>query len=130
MSEPTTAQRLEFFGMTDESHLPPHISEPPPGPRDVGPSAIHKLHGAICAAVNELRITTQPARQNARGHVEPARVCIRFWHKDSNGRWWTDKRNPGITIEAKHAAEFGRAVAAAVAALAEEAHREAPTGGK
>jgi hypothetical protein len=121
MSDPTTAQRLEFFGMRDESHLPPHISDPPPGPRDFGPAGNHRLHGTISAAVNELRITTQPARRNPRGHVDDARICIRFWHKDGNGAWWPNKQNPGLTIEAAHAAEFGRAVAAAVAALTCEA---------
>jgi hypothetical protein len=117
MSDPTTAQRLEFFGMRDDSHLAPLVPTPPPGPRDEGPAGNHRLHGAIVRNWRELRVTSQPLRLTPRGHVDAARICIRWWHRGGGGQWWPDKRNTGITIEAANAVKFGAAVAAAVAAL-------------
>ncbi len=114
MSDPSsTAARLAFHGMTETEA--PRLE---PGPRDEGPAGNHRLHGAICRNWRELRITSQPSRLSPRGHVDAARICIRWWHRGRDGQWWTDPRNPGISIAAANAAEFGRAVAAAVAALA------------
>ena len=112
--ESSTAARLAFHGMRDESHLPPHISVPPPGPRDSGPSIHHRLHGCIPVDRGELRVTSQPAR----GTEQPARLVVRVWHqRKSDGTWWTDPDQPGVFITAKDVRAFGEAVAAACAAL-------------
>ena len=121
MSDPSsTAARLAFHGMT-ETAAAPLVSTPP---RDEGPASLHRLHGVIPRERDEWRVTSQPAHKNRSGFVSPARICIRRWHRGRDGQWWTDPRNPGISIAAANAAEFGRAVAEAVAALlAGEAHR-------
>jgi hypothetical protein len=120
MSDQHTAARLAFHGF-GETEAAPLVSTPPPGPREEGPACLHRLHGVIPRERDEWRITTQPAHKNRSGFVSPARICIRRWHRGRDGQWWTDPRNPGISIAAAHAAEFGRAVAAAVAALTCEA---------
>jgi hypothetical protein len=115
MSDPSsTATRLAFHGFIEPE------ATAPPGPDD-GPAHLHRLHGRIpIAPGREWRITSQPARQNPSGFVSPARICIRHWHRGRDGNWWTERRNPGISIGSMHAEDFCRAVAAAVAALTGE----------
>ena len=100
--------------------FPESDATPAPAPRpasDPGPSARHRLHGAIPVDRGQLRVTSQPAR----GPEQPARLVIRVWHaRPADSSWWTDPDRPGISVAAKDARAFGEAVAAAVAALEHE----------
>jgi len=106
---PSTAERLAFFGMTDESKDIRHA---------YGPSQFHCVHGVFPKGQGqETRVTT-----TVRGPYEKsARLHIRTWRADANGVWWPLKNDHGCSIQAEHAETFGRAIAAAVATLASEA---------
>jgi len=123
MSFPSTAARLAFFDLPEDAPAPNPIlarvdAAVAGPPSDRGPARFHTLHGSIpIGRDTELRITSQGAREGGR----PPRVVIRIWGQRRNGVWWPLKREPGVTIDADRAEEFGRAVAAAVAAMVSEA---------
>lgn len=97
----TADDRLEFYT--------PVV---PPRPRDLGPSARHRLHGRIPLNHGELRVTSQPQRG-----PNSARIVIRLWRQHPDLSWWTDRAHPGVFIVAGEARAFLAAVQAAVAAL-------------
>jgi hypothetical protein len=111
MADSTTAQRLEFFGMTDAASSGHATADP-------GPAAKHRLHGAFPVASDEIRVTSQSARRKPNGRVDRGRLIVRRWCLNADGTWWPDCALPGVVVYAENAAEFGRAVAAAVEALA------------
>ena len=117
---PSTAARLAFFGMTDESeaaairsrvdavasgHSGAAIADP-------GPSAWHRVHGAIVLGPgDELRVTSQAERRNPRtADIAPARIAIRRWYLKHDGTWWINADLKGIFVTVGNVADFAKAV--------------------
>jgi len=90
-----------------------------------GPARWHKLHGSI--ALDEhlaIRVTTQPTRRKPGGFRELPRLLIRPWYRRiGEDTWWPSTNAPGISITRDQAADFRRAVNAAVAHLLGEEPR-------
>lgn len=114
MSFPTTAARLEFFGMSEDAPAPnstrARVDAVCSGQAEqiARPESRHRVHGRIPAARDEIRVTTVDGR-----------LWIRPWHLNNAGEWWP-VRDKGIQIWATEIAAFKDAVTEAARCLAGE----------
>lgn len=122
MSFPSTAARLEFFDMPENAPAPavnPTRARVDAVCSSSTTSSAGQVHGTVdLGRGGQIRVMTYPPDRD-----HPARISIRRWAKDRDGRWSPVHRQDGVVVYAFHAAEFARAVADACKALEGEAHR-------
>jgi hypothetical protein len=122
VSFPSTAERLSFFGMSEDAPAanttrPRADTVSGSSPTDRGPARFHRVHGAIRVGEHvEMRITTQLPHEG-----RPARLVVRVWQRRPDGNWWPDAGLPGVWITSADAEDFAKAVNEAARRLAAEA---------